>query len=322
VGDSNRPTRRSLGEITLRDCGLHSGYRSLLLWCRKFDTGGEAALADNYVSNPPKCLTLSASVAAEAVKLCCWWSFRIGNCELIDHKMVHAAAALLSRGFPLADVVAVIDCYYGYDADRASFPFKPFARWCKYDFDKWLLRAAASADHMHRLSDPSRARQQAVSPHLRRRESRNFATRSAIARESPPPAGCPIASAVGDSIVDGQRSLAECLAALPDAYRCMLIRAARGEKHANSEAVATIALWWPQLPEDVRRPIDAKADRFRAGLPQVRLLESAVGDDRNRLADMLDLAVAQRRLDLLAPLIRDARRSGSAYLRVAARMAR
>ena len=87
--------------------------------------------------------------ARDAVMVCAWWAFRIGNVDDIDRKMMHAAVEHLIRpGYQVADLLATIDCYYSWQCDRARFSFKPFARWARYDSPvPWLYRACDENDY-------------------------------------------------------------------------------------------------------------------------------------------------------------------------------
>ena len=55
--------------------------------------------------------------------------------------------------FVLADILATIDCYYAWPSDRERYPFKPFSRWLRHDFDKWVCRAADDADYRRAVHD-------------------------------------------------------------------------------------------------------------------------------------------------------------------------
>ncbi len=155
--------------------------RTLQLWVQKFDDGGAEALREKYVRPIGQVLTLSRQTAESAVHICGWWAYRIGNLESIDNKAMATAAGLIDGGYELADVIAVIEHYYGYKTDRKRYPFKPFARWAKYDFQKWLFQAAESNDRLRAIDAASKpGRSQPPDTKMRRRQVNHRPTRRAI----------------------------------------------------------------------------------------------------------------------------------------------
>jgi hypothetical protein len=284
-------TRRELGLLALRGTGLDASYRSLLLWCRKLDVEGESALADLPASSASSAspargiVVLDSKTASDAVLICAWWSFRIGGIEVVDAPLLRAAASLIdnrqsSIDNRLAAVLKAIDSYYAWPTDRTKFPFKPFKRWVKYDFQKWVYRARDDADY----SAGSAARS-------RRRQAANFATRRAIDGLSEPrPSGSGSTQSTLDNrlsaispalfpalfpdiarqaAIDQVRaaapppdSLTAAVARLADAYRVMLLRAGQGDRDARDQAIATLALWWPSIDHPSRANIDARCDQF------------------------------------------------------------
>lgn len=317
--------------------GFKCSPRSLQLWSRKLDTEGPAGLSDRYDPAPRKVLSLDAALAKDAVSICAWWAFRIGNEPTIDSKMVHFAASLLPRAEFVRNILAAIEVYYAWPTDRlVKYPFKSFARWARWEFEKWRDRAAADNGEMERnratpqgevplqmcgyarryrtddgnvfLASP-RVVPVPMGPSIpdvktRRRQTRNFATRRAIASlpgclvaslpsyevaspspvaSSSPLPGCLIASLPSQPVA----SLPGCLVAFPDHYRWLLIRAARGDTDAVNQAVVTMPIWWDKLPEQLRNNIDARAAAWKQGHPTAT-----------------NYAVAGRKLAMLGPSIR------------------
>ena len=123
--------------------------RTLQLWDRRFDLEGKDGLRDRYSVCCKDPQTMFLAMARDAVMVCAWWAFRIGNVDDIDRKMMHAAVEHLIRpGYQVADLLATIDCYYSWQCDRARFSFKPFRRWARYDSPvPWLYRACDENDY-------------------------------------------------------------------------------------------------------------------------------------------------------------------------------
>jgi len=282
--------------------------RSLQLWSRKLDTEGPAGLADRYEPPPRKVLSLDSNLASDAVSICAWWAFRIGNQDVIDSKMVHSAALIRPRAEYMRDIIAAIEAYYSWPTDRlVAYPFKSFARWAKYDFDKWLYRALSPSIG----SEPGRSEPEAQAPgnvplqppltviprhetfpdsKTRKREVNHHGTRRAIAALAPPSSepGAPaertaLATGLPDTIPDF-------LLALDVHKRWMLIRAAQGDAAARKQALVTMPLWWERVPDRILLFIEAKASAWEA---DHRVSKSAI---------------AGRKLAMLLPLIRNPRR--------------
>ena len=143
--DDPATSRTGLARQVAAELGV--SVRSIQLWARRLDTEGPEALEDHYVPALKRVPTLGTDQARQAVLICAWWAFRIGNVETIDAKAMQTAGAIMAGGYKLADVLATIDYYYAYRCDRAVYPFKRFDRWAKYDLDRWLIRAATDADY-------------------------------------------------------------------------------------------------------------------------------------------------------------------------------
>lgn len=298
-------------------CGasIKCSPRSLQSWSRKLDTEGPAGLCDRYVPAPPAILALDPQTASDAVLVCAWWSFRIGSVERIDTPMMHSAAALLRpsgsafRRFgvssvppslPVADVLAAIDCYYSWPCDRQRFPFKPFVRWARYDFETWLFRACDENDYRRPALEggfaptneldasqhhvPLRAPQtirwpETPDPRSRRRDVYDRATRAAIASCSHPATLQPC----------NPSPLVTWLSGLDPRWRGFFLRVAKGDRQAKFELIATLPLWWDGLPEAVRGGIDAR-------------IEGWVRDSART-----EVQIATRRVLSLIPHLRDVR---------------
>ena len=268
--------------------------RTLQAWERKLETEGEAGLANRYEPAPRKVLSLDAALAKDAITICAWWCFRIGNADVIDSKMMHSAASIRPRAEYMRDILATIESYFSWPTDRAKMPFKPFPRWAKWDFDKWLYRAlsAPPSDISNLKSAVPLQPPLTVIPRdestpdskVRKREVRNFATRRAIASLAPPNAA-PLPYPCHPERSEG--SLPAALLTFPDHHRWMLIRAARGDADAVNQAVVTMPIWWDKLPEQLRNNIDARADAWKREHPTVT-----------------NYAVAGRKLAMLGPSIR------------------
>lgn len=140
-------SQRDAARRVVESVSQRVSIRSVMLWGERLLTQGESSLADGYTPQPQTVETFAADEAEQGVKIAAWWCFRIGNVERIDTRTLHTAVGLVRRGFPLADLLAAIECYYGWPCDRVRYPFKPWARWAKYDVQTWLFRAADQADH-------------------------------------------------------------------------------------------------------------------------------------------------------------------------------
>jgi hypothetical protein len=318
-------TRLQHAENICKSAPIKCSPRSLQAWATKFRLEGVQGLIENYTPAPRKKLSLTAEIAAQAVQTCAWWAFRIGNVDAIDSKMMHAAAALCSaspfdkggtdrpgreigRGV-VGPILAAIDRYYSWLCDRRKMPFKPFARWAKYDYDRWLLRAAdlqvrqggttaidpayrdgnfqhphaAFTDHPVPLWNPvasvpdGLAASLPPAPRTRARDTRDRATVQAIAARSGPRT-----SVRADSIE-------AILGPLDDAWRSMLLRASFKDSDAVAQAVATLPIWWPliDLPAQARERID------RATF--IRPSERRPGDDAKLARAKVQMLIAELR---------------------------
>lgn len=268
-------TRLHVAQLVCMDAKIDCSPRSLQMWAKKFREEGESGLIENYTPAPRKQLKLAGELASQAVQIAAWWAFRIGNIDAIDSKVMHVAAALLGRA-TMPSILSTIDRYYSWPCDRRKMPFKSLSRWAKYDFDKWLLRAAdmqgrdgdgavvvdpaymdGNFQHPHEeftarpvpLLDPVRRLPDSIESSLppstktRARDARDRGVRQAIECGSKPLRDDPVVAI---------------LAPLDDAYRNMLIRASFKDADARAQAVATLPIWWPlvALPDAARERID------------------------------------------------------------------
>lgn len=273
---------------TARD--IKCAASTLRVWARKLDTGGVAALRDGYTKPPKKVLTIDPRIATGAVLICAWWSFRIGESNRIDTKMMHVARGPLEDGYPAADVLATIDCYYAWPCDRARMPFKPFARWVKYDFLKWIYRACDANDYRRAMAYASRERtplrgpetiRQAdvPDPYRRKRDTLNKPTRTAIRNLSEPAAGDDSLSVVPGSIPPSPNAL--------QAAKTAKWMNNLGHRGAAIGVAATINSGMPALaankaPQTIAEALGVLEDGYRN-----MLLKAAQGD-----RDARDQAVA------------------------------
>ncbi|MFH1109781.1 MAG: hypothetical protein V1790_11380 [Planctomycetota bacterium] len=350
---NSKASRLSLAHRVSDSAPIRCSPRSLQLWARKLDTEGPAGLCARYVPAPPAVLALAAQTASHAVLVCAWWSFRIGNADRIDTPMMHSAAALVchperrrgSEGpnrqstIPLADVLAAIDCYYSWPCDRRRFPFKPFARWARYDFETWLFRACDENDYRRPaleggfapandlahvpLRSPQTIRWPDIpDPRFRKRDVSDRATRAAIRdlyHSSTPAPSNPSTSALSFERLEPSNPstlelcnpstpqprnpspLVAWLQSLDPRWRGFFLRLAKGDRQAKFELIATLSLWWDGLPGDVRREIDARIEAW--------------SKDRSRT----EVQIATRRVLSLIPRLREIRGSFTT-LSAAARM--
>lgn len=88
---------------------------------------------------------------------------------------------------------------------------------------------------------------------------------------------------------------------MPDAYRTMILHAARGDRDYRNQALATMGLWWPELPTELRHNLEVSAEQWRR--------EHGHGEPAERA----------RRLDMFLPKVRG-RNAGIQKLGVAMRM--
>ena len=149
--------------------GIKCSASTLRVWAKRYAIAGIDGLTDQYVKPPKKIPTFDSSHARDGLLLCGLWSYRIGNVARIDTKMMSSAVALITAGYPIADLIATVDCYYSYKCDRDAYPFKPFGRWIKHDLVKWIERAVSDADYRRALRTPVRApRRTALTPPIHR----------------------------------------------------------------------------------------------------------------------------------------------------------
>lgn len=201
VKEHPKANKRALAAQVVRiaaESGDTFSVRSLQSWVRKHELEGIDGLRTRLVAAPKRRIECSADEAKDALLVCGWWASRIANVKIIDTKMMHAALALVKRTTPVerpwstADLLAIIDCYYSWSCDRERYPFKPFARWSKYDIETWALRAADRNDYRRAayeagrkervpLRDPIKGGPSITpSPKQRVRETTDRRTRTAI----------------------------------------------------------------------------------------------------------------------------------------------
>jgi len=287
--------RAGLANLVASKATIRCSVRSLQLWGKKLDAEGPLALSDQYTSAPRKALSLDSKRASDAVSISAWWAFRIGGVEKIDAVMMHHSDQALRSSLYLSDVLAAIDCYYAWPTDRAKFPFKGFARWCRYDVLTWIGRANDKDDYRSRLpedrtpllgGDTSDHTFAGVpNPKERRRDVNHRPTRRAIEdlKESEPKPEA------------GSESVHESIMALDEPQRIMLFNAARNDPNARSQAVSTMPLWWDRMPESVRNNIMVRIGGWQARHPRhpsdrevrsqtLRMLLSELQKDRRRFS--------------------------------------
>jgi len=306
-----KTSRLSLANRVADSAPIKCSPRSLQAWSRKLDIEGPAGLCDRYVPAPPAVLSLGPQMASDAVLVCAWWSFRIANADTIDTPMMHSAAGLfrpssprpsVPSSLPVADILATIDCYYSWPCNRQRFPFKPFARWARYDFEAWLFRACDENDYRRECSTaapgcvPLRSPQtirwpDVPDPRSRKRDVYDRCTRAAIA--------CHPERSEGST--RNPSPLVAWLQFLDPRWRGYFLRIAKGDRHAKFELIATLRLWWDGLPESVRGDIDFRIEAWTK--------------DRSRT----ETQIATRRVLSLIPRLREIRGELTA-LSAAARM--
>lgn len=312
-------TRAEMAErvkVVAKVAGRKCSLRSLEAWSQKYAFNGAYGLCDQYTPRPRKTITLTSELAAQAVQVAAWWAFRIGNVDAIDSKVMHTAAVLCLRASAPA-CLSSIDRYYSWPCDRRKMPFKSFARWAKYDFDKWLLRAAdihdqatnstslaygdgnfqhphdAFADHPVPLQDAARLSIDQITAlppptKTRIRDARDRGTRQAIERGSKPLREDPVVAM---------------LAPLEDSYRVMLMRASFKDRDAVAQAIATLPIWWPlvDLPAGTRerinrvtfiKPSDRRpGDDVKVARAKVQMFLSELKEARRATHDRLPIAL-------------------------------
>lgn len=139
--------RAEIARRVIQESDLGITVRTLQLWTKKLDEQGPSALSNRYVRPIPGTPVFDPVHEHDALLVCAWWCFRIGNAKAIDTKMMAAAVTLAKQEYKVADLLATVDCYYSYDTPRDRYPFKRFSKWVRYDVDKWMFRAADDADY-------------------------------------------------------------------------------------------------------------------------------------------------------------------------------
>jgi len=285
------PCKQLADRVAATAAGVKASGRSVQVWSAKYRDGGEEALKDKYRQPIKKMLTLHAKTAADAVCLCAWWSFRIGGLSRIDHRMMHFAADAVSR-MTLPDCLAAVDSCYAWKTDRTRYPFKSFSKFVRYDLEKWVFRAADEEAYRTMLDHGKSAvplfRSTSIPPDRpdikqRRAEVAHRPTRRKLRDLSVPPASpdAPRVPSTGPpSLVHTPqpkepKTIVDALRLMEDRYRRMLIGAAYGDRALRSQAIATFALWWPDMPQTLRHNIE-----FRVNHHLDREAESAAGRGR------------------------------------------
>lgn len=336
--------KRQLAQRAIDESGLDVSVRTLQTWKRKWELEGAVGLKDKYVAMPKRILTLTSAQALSAIKVCSWWSYRIGSVTQIDNKMIRVSVGLLNAGYALADLVATIDCYYAWPTDRQKFPFKPFSRWAKYDFEKWLFRACDANDyrrgldaaqHQTPLQAPATARSSGVAdPKTRKRETLHRGTRRAIRDMHPVDSDAPRTPV--EPVSNTLRAANKLRRVGCDRAAQDTIKSAASGLPAlslNSEP-KTIAEAMATLDDSYRRMLLSAAHGDRQARDQAIATMSLWWDsmpqaERNNIdfrvdawkADhptVTDRQVAMRKIDMLLPKIRN-RNSGAQKLFPAAR---
>ena len=267
--------------------------RSIQRWDRAESVQGETGLSDKSSASGLPVISPNDEHLDGAIFTCAWWSFGIANLAIIIERHV-AQALLLRRAHPAADILAAIDYYYGWDCDRESFPFKPFSRWDKHDFDKWLHRARQDAE-LKRVRNEVRDRLRAVKasntapvapdPITRKRDvaSRRRTVRSRVrqsrqlaeigqaanqfrAMQLPNLADALVASAA----TPDPTTIEESLTAMSDGYRVAILKAAQRDRMSRTEAIATMPIWFERLPSTVRNNIEFRVKAWQRDHPAAK----------------------------------------------------
>ncbi len=273
------PSRRKCAQATIDQCvedgtlDAPIGVRTMQTWVAKYETGGLAALEDQYAKPPRKVLTLDPRVATDAVLACAWWAFRIGDTPGIDNKIMSVAATLMSS-MQVGDAIAAIDCYYSWPCDRQRYPFKTFPRFVKHDAQKWYLRACDDSDYRRQrdalpaptvpLQAPATIKTTPIpDSRLRKRATGNRRTRSDIAKLAGPD------SAVRTPPPTEPQTITDAMRLMDEGYRRMLFDVFRNDAKAKRQAATTMPLWWHSLPTAVRNNIDFRSDAWHDDHPGV-----------------------------------------------------
>ena len=146
IADDPNTTRGEIAKRIAKQFGTST--RSLQRWDRQEAVDGPSGLIHKSTVSRLPLISPNDENLDDAVFTCAWWSHRIANLAPIIDQHV-AQALLLRRAYSMSDILATIDCYYGWDCDRERYPFKPFSRWGKHDFEKWLHRARQDAQFKH-----------------------------------------------------------------------------------------------------------------------------------------------------------------------------
>lgn len=346
ISDPRKQGRSRLARLVADEYGC--SVRSLQLWLTRYEAEGPAGLADRYVNTPGNILSISSERARDAVTAAAWWAFRIGNLPSIDSAAVAAFACPFTRKdpapldrSPLADVIATIECYYSWPCDRSTkYRFKPLAKWVRYDYERWLIRACEQHDTRRAVAaniPDARTRRKDAGHHQTRRAIANIATSAAKRFGHTGPVEVHINTRTSDGTprdrasklrragfdqaartvlatvpVEGPPQLAataepatiaEALGALDGAFRRVIIDASKGDRTAFDEALATLPFWWMVMPATVRNNIDAQVEAWRKDHPRVT-----------------DMAVQRRKLNMLLPTVRG-KDAGWSGLNLAGRIA-
>ena len=297
--ENSKATKLDMARRAAEETTAHCSPRTIYVWARRLDTEGPEGLADRYTPAPPAVLALNSKLASDAVLVCAWWSFRIGNLDQVDTPAVFTASRLLRSNMPIADVLAAIDCYYAWPTDRQVYPFKSFPRWVRYDFEKWLFRACVEADYRKGWNSPGTVplrqpqtihRSQVPEPRARKRDVADRSTRAALAKLEP------LISATLEPCIPSP--FVAWLQSLDPRWRRLFLDLARRDCQAVVELTTTIALWWRQVPESIRGPIEMRLAVQPVRLSPAQLASrkvlSLVPHLRSAKADLTNLRASAR----------------------------
>jgi len=283
-------------QVAVHEWGRAQGHRfslrSLQLWEEAYDKWGPEGLDHAQVRACCRTAEASAQHYADAVLLCCWWAFRIGNFRVVNTDLVRQSVLTLLDGYAIADLIATIDFYYAWPSDRRKYPFVPLHRFLRREhLDMWMLRAAESAERVRQWNaerqervslkrmhaalpptdeaipgrDTAKARARATRNHRVRRGMQDLAAEGAGNREPG---------------TEGATALEQWLVDLDDPLRTALVQASHGDRKAFDHALHTLPLWWDSVPDELRSAIDNR--------------QSAIGnsDSARRVSAVLQLLPA------------------------------
>lgn len=264
--------------------------RSLQRWNRAEAVEGATAMIDRPGATVAPMVHAVDDLIDGAVFTCAWWSFRINNLKAIT--MHHVAQALqLRRSHCTQDILGAIDGYYGYKCDRDAYPFKPFARWAKYDFHTWLhrarhdaqfkrardevrksLRAVKPSGAAPRAPDPTtRKRDVAASSRLRASSSVGFSPERTVLADVG--RGADQARAMGltdlahslvmSTAASEPETIQQALTDMSDGDRVVILKAAQRDPKSRAEAIAIMPLWFEGLSETVRNNIEFRVQKWQ-----------------------------------------------------------